>query len=221
MLARAEAYVARGFLDLKLRIGAPDFSEDLRRVSLIRARFGAAVKLAADANGQWSMAEARDRLAALAPHDLAYVEQPATASFAELAALAEESPIPIMLDESIDSPAAVDEAVAAGGRLWAHLKLVKLGGIGPTLEAARKLAAAGVPMMIGQMNEGTIATAAAAHVAAVVAPRFAELYGADGLSDDPASGLTYAGGAVHVADGPGLGIAFDPKHAHLIGEFAA
>ncbi len=72
--------------------------------------------------------------------------------------------------------------------------------------------------MIGQMNEGTIPTAAAGHVAAAVRPAFAELYGADGLVDDPAAGLAYADGRLILADAPGLGVSFDPGRARLIRE---
>jgi L-alanine-DL-glutamate epimerase-like enolase superfamily enzyme len=66
-LAQAQAYVDRGFRDLKVRVGAGDFAEDLRRIAALRQRFGIAVKIAADANGQWSWESALERLRALAP----------------------------------------------------------------------------------------------------------------------------------------------------------
>lgn len=220
-LAQAEAYVARGFRDLKVRIGAGDIAEDLRRVALLRERFGAAVKIAADANGAWSEEAARGHLAAFAAHDLAYVEQPiAPGDWAALDRLARVSPLPIMLDESVKGLEDVARIAEAGNGLMAHLKLVKLGGIAPAVEAARRLAAAGVPFMIGQMNEGGLATAAALHVALATGPRFAELYGADGLTNDPAPGLSYADGRVAAPDAPGLGLNFDANATHLIKEFS-
>ncbi|WGD32206.1 mandelate racemase/muconate lactonizing enzyme family protein [Ancylobacter sp. WKF20] len=220
-LAQAEAYVARGFRDLKVRIGAGDIGEDLRRIALLRARFGKAVKIAADANGAWSEEAARGHLAALAAHDLAYVEQPiAPGDWAALDRLARVSPLPIMLDESVKGLEDVDRIAASGNGLMAHLKLVKLGGIAPTLAAARRLNAAGVPFMIGQMNEGGLATAAALHVALATGPRFAELYGADGLTNDPAPGLAYTDGRVAAPDMPGLGLTFDAHATHLIKEFS-
>jgi L-Ala-D/L-Glu epimerase len=124
-----------------------------------------------------------------------------------------------MLDESVASADDVARICRFGGKVFAHLKLVKLGGIAPTIAAARDLAAAGVPFMIGQMNEGGAATAAALHVASATSPAFAELYGADGLIDDPAGGVVYADGAVAVANGPGLGITFDARKARLLQEF--
>ncbi len=73
--------------------------------------------------------------------------------------------------------------------------------------------------MIGQMNEGAAATAAALHVACATSPDFAELYGADGLIDDPASGVSYAAGTVRASHASGLGVAFDAAATHLIGDF--
>jgi hypothetical protein len=50
-------------------------------------------------------------------------------------------------------------------------------------------------------------------------PAHAELYGADGLVDDPASGIAYHDGAVSVPGSPGLGVVFNPGKATLIREF--
>jgi L-alanine-DL-glutamate epimerase-like enolase superfamily enzyme len=218
--SRARAYVDRGFLDLKVRVAVGEFSEDVRRIAKLRDLFGDRVKLAADANGQWSAAEAAERLKALAGFGLAYIEQPiAPDDWSAIERLAQESPIPLMLDESVASPRDVTRICRLGGRVWAHLKLVKLGGIGPTVAAARELAGAGVPFMIGQMNEGAGATAAALHVAAATSPAHAELYGADGLLDDPVDGVTYQHGLVEADDKPGFGITFDARKAHLLQEF--
>ena len=52
------------------------YAEDLRRVAELRKRFGHTIKLAADANGQWSASEAIEKLDALSAYDLSYIEQP-------------------------------------------------------------------------------------------------------------------------------------------------
>jgi len=219
-LAQAQAYVDRGFRDLKVRVAAADFAEDLRRIAALRARFGAQIKIAADANGRWSATEALEKLKALAAYDLAYVEQPIPpGDWLAIERLADKSPLPVMLDESVATPDDVTRICSYGGRVLAHLKLVKLGGIAPTVAAARLLSGAGVPIMIGQMNEGAVATAAALHVACATSPAFAELYGADGLIDDPASGVSYTAGTVHADQASGLGVAFDATATHLIGDF--
>ena len=219
-LAQAQAYVDRGYTDLKVRIAVGDFAEDLRRIAALRGRFGGRVKIAADANGRWMADEALAKLDALAAYDLAYVEQPVPpGNWASVDELARRSPIPVMLDESIATTNDVAQICSYGGRVFAHLKLVKLGGIAPTVAAARKLSEAGVPFMIGQMNEGAAATAAALHVACATMPEFAELYGADGLVDDPVSGIFYTAGAVHAERTPGLGVTFDAATTRLIGDY--
>jgi L-alanine-DL-glutamate epimerase-like enolase superfamily enzyme len=217
---QAMRYVERGFRKLKVRVGIGDFEDDIRRVAALREAFGGSVEIAADANGTWSPAAARERLKALAPYDFAYFEQPiAAGDWDALAVLADSSPIPIMLDESIASIADAERVCAFSGRLMAHLKIVKLGGIAPTVAAAQRLKGAGVPFMVGQMNEGGVCTAAALHLATAMTPAHAELYGADGLVDDPASGIAYHDGAVSVPGSPGLGVVFNPDKATLIREF--
>lgn len=215
--AQVAGYVARGFRDLKLRVGQ-DIAADCARHRRIRATHGDTVKLAADANGSWTSAEAADRLAALAPFGLAYVEQPiAPGDWAAMAGLAARAPMPVMLDESLASAADVDALIAQGAGDWlqGHLKLVKLGGLTPALAAARALGRAGIPFMIGQMNESAVATAAALHLAVATRPLHAELYGADGLASDPAEGLSYADGRVSVTEAPGLGLKFRAPSAPL------
>ncbi|MDN7180654.1 mandelate racemase/muconate lactonizing enzyme family protein [Caballeronia sp. SEWSISQ10-4 2] len=211
MLERAAGYLARGFHELKLRVGIGAFEDDLRRIDLLRERFGQRVTLSIDANGQWLSADCPARFDALARRAIEYVEQPiAAGDWTTLRELAQTSPLTLMLDESLQSPADIDALIELSGLpVAAHLKLVKLGGVMATIAAARKLTAAGIALMIGQMNEGAAATAAALHVCMATAPRWAELYGADGLLDDPASGLSYEAGSLRVAGRTGLGIAFD------------
>jgi L-alanine-DL-glutamate epimerase-like enolase superfamily enzyme len=221
-LAQAETYVTRGFRDLKVRVGGGDFSEDVARLAALRDRFGDTVKLAIDANGSWSEAQAAANLQTLARFGLAYVEQPvAPGDWDMLNRLAEASPLPLMLDESVATSADIDAIVAAKGRLWAHLKLVKLGGIAASLAAAKRLLGANIPFMVGQMNEGAVATAAALHLSRAVGPRFAELYDADGLENDAAAGLVYRDGGVEGPATTGLGLEFDASKAHLVKEFEA
>lgn len=219
-LAQAEAYVKRGFRDLKVRIAVSSFDEDLTRLQALRERFGSDIKIAVDANGQWLQQHALKNLDALSRFDLVYVEQPIAArNWNAMERLAEQSPLPLMIDEGLAGSEDVDRLCALGGKLWAHLKLVKIGGIGPCLSAVGKLTDAGVTCMIGQMNEGAAASAAALHVACVSNPRFAELYGADGLCDDPASPLHYQDGQAQMPPGLGLGITLNLDKTQLIRSF--
>jgi L-alanine-DL-glutamate epimerase-like enolase superfamily enzyme len=222
MLAMAEGYVARGFVKLKLRVGARSAKHDCERLALLRDRFGRSIELAIDANGAWSLEEAIANLRAMAGFDLAYAEQPiAAGNWQTIDALAAATSVPIMLDESLAASGDIQRIIDAGGKLWAHLKIIKLGGISPTIACARKLAAAGIPFMIGQMNEGAGATASAYHCATAVEPDHAELYGADGLVDDPVRGVSYAHGAIRMQRAPGLGVSIDTQALATLWEIRA
>jgi L-Ala-D/L-Glu epimerase len=219
-LAQAQAYVDRGFRDLKVRVAAGHFSEDLHRIAALRVKFGDQIKIAADANGRWSESEALENLKALALFGIVYVEQPvAPGDWKVIDRLAAQSPVPVMLDEGVADLDDVTRICGYGGKIYAHLKLVKLGGIAPTIRAARQLTGANVPFMMGQMNEGAAATSATLHVACATSPAFAELYGADGLIDDPVSGISYGSGTVRANDAPGLGVTFNLTTTHFIGDY--
>ena len=220
MLAQAEGYVRRGFTHLKLRTGVADIATDLARLQKLRDAFDDTVSLAIDVNGQWSLQQAHSIFPLLRELGLSYVEQPLAVADDGLLAQLSEYGVPIMLDESLNSPAAIERLITANGALWGHLKLVKLGGIAPTFAAAQRLQAAGIPFMIGQMNEGHAATAAALQLCRALRPAFAELYGADGLIDDPVSGLTYQHGEILVTDSHGLGVHFDAARAIFLQEFS-
>lgn len=212
ILERAGRYVDRGFRSLKLRCGLAPFSEDLDRLSALREAFGADIALSLDVNGRWTEDAAVANFRALETLGLEYVEEPlARHDWAGLKRLSAGTAIPIMLDESISSRAEVEKLARSKAAQGAHLKLVKLGGIAPVLSAAAMLRDAGIEIMIGQMNEGGLATAAAAHCALAAEANRAELYGADGLLDDPASGLRYEGGLLHLTGAPGLGLDADTQ----------
>jgi L-alanine-DL-glutamate epimerase-like enolase superfamily enzyme len=201
MLGRANDYVSRGFCDLKLRVGFGPFADDLRRLQMLRTRFGDRIQLSLDANGAWPAAEAAAHLAALAPLQLRYAEQP-TPPGDELPS----APIPIMLDESLADLPAVERLAATRTPVLAHLKLAKFGGLDRLMRAGQLLRAADIGFMVGQMNEGAVSTLAAAHAAAALGADMMELYGADGLCDDPAGAVLYGDGCIHLPPGPGLGL---------------
>jgi L-alanine-DL-glutamate epimerase-like enolase superfamily enzyme len=197
ILKRAETYWERGFAALKLRIGFGDLDAEIALLAALRERFGPALALSADANGALAEGDVLRNLDRLAELRLDYLEQPLPPRDWEgLRRLARRSPVPIMLDESADSGEALDRIAASGLPFLVHLKLVKQGGLDRLLEAARRLQGSGIGVMVGQMNEGGLATAAALAAALAVKPRFAELYGADNLLDDPNVGVRYENGAV-------------------------
>jgi L-alanine-DL-glutamate epimerase-like enolase superfamily enzyme len=203
LLVRARGYLARGFTDLKLRVGIGSVEDDVRRLAALRALAPQAT-LSADANGQWTVAEAQHFLAAARPLRLASLEQPLAKG--ERAGLTALEGVPLMLDEDMEGEEDIAWLENSRAVPLAHLKLAKLGGVDRLVAAGRRLQAAGIGVMVGQMNEGVPSTLAAAHAAMALGVSMRELYGADGLADDPCGTLRYADGRLHLRTGPGLGL---------------
>ena len=73
----ARAAADAGFRTLKLKVAAAETAASLaERVGAVRSAVGAGIALRVDANGTWDVAGAEERLAALEPFGLQYVEQP-------------------------------------------------------------------------------------------------------------------------------------------------
>jgi L-fuconate dehydratase len=67
--------VADGFTQIKLKVGA-DVADDVRRMTLARDAVGPDVRIAVDANQRWGVIEAIAAIAALAPWQPYWVEEP-------------------------------------------------------------------------------------------------------------------------------------------------
>jgi L-Ala-D/L-Glu epimerase len=157
-------YLDEGFRQIKVRIAIESFAADLSRLSRLRERAGAAVSIAVDANGAWSADEATERLRHLERFNLSYVEQPThPGDWEAFETVLKRTAIPLMVDEGLAGDDDLDRLARIGAPALAHLKIVKLGGPGAIVNAMKRLNDAGVGVMIGQMNEGAMATAITAH----------------------------------------------------------
>ena len=209
---RAASYIAAGFTTIKMRLGMRPFERDLERLAAIRAampREGA--RLAADVNQGWGPKETIQNLRAMAPYGLAWIEQPVPAAdFAGMRDVRRVSEIPVIADESCTSPAALLRLLHEDAADGYHFKLCKAGGIGALMAMIAIAEAAGRPYMIGQMDEGMLATAAAVQVALTADALSCELWGYQRVAAQPFRGLELRGGVMHPPGGPGLGIEVDP-----------
>ena len=101
----AAAARADGYGTVKLKVGGRDLEEDVASVAAARSALGAETQLRLDANGAWTAEGAAEALARLEQYDIEYVEEP-TSGLESLAKVAERSPIPVAVDESLSSVAA-------------------------------------------------------------------------------------------------------------------
>jgi L-alanine-DL-glutamate epimerase-like enolase superfamily enzyme len=198
-----------GLTQIKVKVGAGD---DVARVRAVRAEVGPKASLRVDANGAWGVAEALAVLHAIAPYDIAAVEQPLPrCDVAEWARLRRLSPIPLVADESVVTHADLDAFIAAGAADCVNVRVSKCGGFVRSLAIARRAATAGLGIQVGsQVGETAILSAAGRHLAATLPDvAFAEgSYGSLLLSEDvSADGVRFGhGGEARLLTHPGLGV---------------
>jgi len=217
-----ELYLALGFRKIKLRVGIGSIEDDERRLSWIRGRCGADFALAVDANGAWAVDDALQNIERLRRYGITYVEQPThKGDWPALERVARDSGIDVMIDEGLQTDEDVARVCANGGRISAHLKIAKAGGAAAVVAIGRAFDRHGVSYVMGQMNEGALATAIAVHAGMALEPRLGELYGALGIVNDPGTGVTYRDGAVSVPDQAGVGVSLRPDILALLWDSAA
>lgn len=205
--AAAEA-VDAGYEQIKIKVGG-DPETDTERVRAIDAAVPGEVSLKADANQGWG--DAKTALAALAgmADRLDVIEQPVdNDNVADLRELRRRVDIPVMPDESVESPADVLKLIQQGAGDMFNIKLMKTGGISEAVRLNAIAEADQRPTQIGSMVEGHVGTAAGVHFALsqenviwneMVGPFMAET----GITD-----LETELPRIKV-DGPGLGVTLD------------
>ena len=158
--------VASGCRSIKIKVAesGQGLDDDVARVAAVRSALPQA-RIRVDANGGWSLAEARDALRELATYGLEYAEQPCS-TVEELARLrALDLGVPIAADESIrraSDPLRVRDAGAAD---IAVLKVQPLGGVRACLRLAEEI---GLPVVVSSAVETSVGLRAGAALAAAL-----------------------------------------------------
>jgi o-succinylbenzoate synthase len=221
LLASAHAAVARGFRVLKVKVGRPDGAAwELAALRELRRQLAPNITLRLDANRAWTLAEATERLAALAEIEPELIEEP-LAQVNELRHL--KTPLRIALDESLqhlDAESAVVPLLATGAVRALVLKPMALGGPLRCLQLARLAATYAAPCLVTHLFDGPVALAAAAAVAlALPLPLACGLDAHPGLALGPSVYPDFVGAPqIRVPTQPGLGIALTTQQlAPLVG----
>jgi L-alanine-DL-glutamate epimerase-like enolase superfamily enzyme len=164
----AAALVEEGYGTLKLKLGGDEGAE-LAAVAAVRRAVGPQPLLRLDANGSWDETEAPGRLERLAPFAIEYVEQPLPAGDLDaMARLARRSPVPLALDEGLQSRGDALRALDLGAAAVFVLKPMALGGLLATLALARAALARGVTPVVTTTLDGAVARTGALHAAAAL-----------------------------------------------------
>lgn len=138
VIERAAASLARGIGGIKIKVGQPDNTADLRRVEALRRAIGETTPLMADANQQWDRATALRMAVALEPLNLHWLEEPLDAHDVEgHAALRRQTRTPIGSGEMLTTAAEMERFITAEAIDFAMHDAPRLGGITPFLQVAR------------------------------------------------------------------------------------
>jgi L-alanine-DL-glutamate epimerase-like enolase superfamily enzyme len=206
-----EAWTA-GFRKFKVKVGA-GLREDLERVAAVRDALGRDVSLGVDANGSWTLAEARHALSALEELEVSVIEQPLRHSdLHESARLRVHSRIPILLDESVWQASDVAQVVRIAAADAVNIYVGKAGGILSALEAMQVAKAAGIGVTMGSNQELGVGHAAIMQVLAVGDGFDLETYAPDAagpmyyVEDIVEPEFRIKQSEVSVPTGPGLGV---------------
>jgi len=211
----ALAFRKEGFPAIKVKLGTT-CREDVARIRAIREAVGPDYPIRIDANQGWDPPTAIETLKALEPYGIEHCEEPVSSwNNRELARVRENSPIPIMADESVFDHHDAFRLAATGACDFFNLKLSKSGGIHKALKILSVAEAAGIRCQVGCMSESRFALTALMHL--VLARKNIIFYDMDSslmLDADPVTGgIQYAGSGLWVLpDRPGIGAGFDEAY---------
>ena len=197
--AATEAAAARqaGFRTIKLKAAVGD---DAGRIAAVRAVAGPDMQIRLDANGAWSVPEAKAALRVLTPAGIELCEEPVH-GLAQTQELQAATDVPIAIDESTQDPGALDRRVCDA----VCLKIARGGGITGVIEQARRARAAGYEVYLASALDGPLGIAAALHAAAAIKPDRPCGLATLGVFADRADPLPAAKGLIAAPTGAGLG----------------
>lgn len=134
-LARlAREAVADGFTLIKLKVGA-DRDDDIRRLHVARQAVGPDVRIAVDANQRWDVGPAIDWIAALAPFDPWWVEEPTSPDdvLGHAAIRQAVEPIRVATGEHVPNRVVFKQLLQAGGVDVLQIDAVRVAGVNENL----------------------------------------------------------------------------------------
>lgn len=164
--------------------------EPLEAIAAVR-RGSPGARLVVDANQAWDLAMLDELAPPLKDMGVDLLEQPVSIDAGERL-VAGRCPIPVCADEAVDT--AADLPRVLGRYDFVNIKLDKSGGLTAALELAQAARAAGLRLMVGCMNAGSIAMAPGMIVA-----QFCEVVDLDGpllQAEDWPDGIVYENGVM-------------------------
>ena len=139
--------VADGFSQIKLKVGA-DLDDDLRRLAIARQAVGPDIRIAVDANQRWDVGQAVDWVRALAPFDLAWVEEPTSPDdvLGHAAVARGISPVPVATGEHMANRVMFKQFLQAEALQVLQIDATRVAGVNENVAILLLAAKFGVPV---------------------------------------------------------------------------
>jgi L-alanine-DL-glutamate epimerase-like enolase superfamily enzyme len=148
LLAEAVGYVRRGFRAVKIKVGSPELSRDVERLSKVREAVGPDVNVMMDANQGMNLETASALAAAVRERRITWFEEPLpNTDFDGYAALRKEAGISLAMGEREFSTVALRELIGREAiDLW-QPDILRLGGVEGWLDSAALASRHAVPVL--------------------------------------------------------------------------
>lgn len=186
----------------KIKVGVEG---DIEMVEALRKHTDAVFRV--DANAGWTLEQALEKIPLLKQLGVEFVEQPlAKDNWEGMKILYEESPLPLIADESCVAEADVEKCYRHFHGI--NIKLTKCSGITPARRMIARARELGMKVMVGCMNESSVGTAAIAQLAPML--DYVDMDGPLLLTEDIAEGVQFADGKIIYTTLPGLGFSTGP-----------
>lgn len=207
MAIEAAKAVSKGYKQLKVKVGT-DPKTDIERIRMIRQSVGGSISIRADANQGWKKSSvALSVLREVENMELSWIEQPVLADDIQgLSEVRQKSTIPVMADEALHGIKEMRHLIKKEATDLINIKLMKSGGIYPSLKLVAQAEMAGMDCIIGSMIESSIATAAGAHLAIAKKQIVGNELGAPLIFSKDISSLNYQKNQLFLNEEPGLGL---------------
>ena len=194
---------ARGFKGAKLKIGKPQKSEDLERLTAVRSAVGDRFELMVDANQGLRLDDAQRSSQLFKELDLAWIEEPLPADdISAHARLVASSQIPIAVGESLYSLSQFKDYLHADACSIIQVDVARIGGITPWLKVAHLAEAYNIPVSPHFLMELHASLACG-----ITNGQWVEYI--PQLESITRTGLTVIEGYAHPSSQPGIGVDWD------------
>jgi L-alanine-DL-glutamate epimerase-like enolase superfamily enzyme len=198
-IVKAKVKEASPYKILKVKLGQGNDKEMIHSVRSVTDTL-----ICVDVNQGWTDKKmALDMIYWLKEQSVVFVEQPMSKdSVDDIAWLTQNSPLPIIADEAIQTTADFHKILGVYSGI--NVKLMKCGGMLAACTMVRMAKAAGMKVMIGCMTETSCAVTAAAQLSPLV--DWADLDGNLLIDNDIFEGIKIREGKIILPDRPGIGV---------------